>query len=110
MLGRYEEAKEIIEQVDATCTSDGYVKYINKDGEEITETIRATGHEYEYQGIVEPSYTGYGHSVYRCVNCGIERYEDFTEMTSDCGLSLLSPALSAVMSPELNFARRIQQV
>ena len=80
---RIKKAKEVVEQVDATCTSDGYVKYINKDGEEITETIRATGHEYEYKGIVEPSYTGYGHTAYRCVNCGIERYEDFTEKLID---------------------------
>ena len=77
------KAREIVEQTDAGCTSDGYVKYINKDGEEIIETLYATGHNYEYAGFVEASYTSYGHKLYRCTKCGKEKYEDFTEKLID---------------------------
>ena len=67
------------EHVDATCTEDGYIKYECSDEDcDLTkeDILTATGHSFEMVDHVEASYQNYGHSIYRCRNCGSTYCDD----------------------------------
>ena len=53
----------------ATCTTDGVMTYTCLDcGETKTETIAATGHNYE-ETVIEATCTEEGYTLYECRNC-----------------------------------------
>lgn len=57
-----------LEHKDATCEEDGYTKYeCSRCGEEYTEIIPATGHDYTFV-ITSPNCTTAGKIVYTCAN------------------------------------------
>ncbi len=70
---------------EATCTTDGvktYTATVTFEGEEYTdtatETIEATGHDYEAV-VTEPTCTEGGYTTYTCANCGDSYIGDLTD-------------------------------
>ena len=71
-----------------TCTEGGYVNYVcqityslnNKgypcDSHEYTETLPATGHDFEIISETKPTHTENGITLKRCRKCGIEEKEE----------------------------------
>ncbi|MCD7847412.1 MAG: hypothetical protein LUG49_05225 [Oscillospiraceae bacterium] len=63
---------------EATCTTDGVMTYTCACGDSYTESIPATGHDYE-ETVTEPTCTEGGYTTYTCSNCGDTYTADETE-------------------------------
>lgn len=68
----------LTETVDATCTADGYKKYVCKCGDSYTETITGGTHNYVAQ-IVEPDCLNAGYTINTCSVCEASYRSDNTE-------------------------------
>jgi len=64
----------------ATCTTDGVMTYTCTCGNSYTESIPATGHDYEAV-VTAPTCTEKGYTTYTCKNCGESYTADETEAT-----------------------------
>ena len=85
-----ESLYEITEEQPADCLNPGYRVSINiKTGEEFREEFEATGHDWQINEVVEPTYISYGYTEYICKNCGETKTDDWTEKLIDT--SYLAP-------------------
>ena len=72
--------------VEADCENDGSydeVYYCVDCGEELSReevVIEATGHDYEFVELVDPTYIAKGYSIYICAICGVEKFDDYTDV------------------------------
>ena len=85
-----ESLYEIAEEKPADCLNPGYRILVDKKtGEEIREEYEATGHDWQVNEVVEPTYVSYGYTEYICKNCEETRTDDWTEKLIDT--SYLAP-------------------
>ena len=82
---------EIVDEAD--CENDGLQKKTCHCGDEITEVIPATGHNYS-SAVTAPTCTAQGYTTHTCGNCGDEYVDSYTDMIDhawDEGVVTLEP-------------------
>ena len=73
---------ELTEEVEATCTSEGYRVYTcSVHGETYTSTLDMIDHNYELVSSADSTYTSLGYEVYTCSLCGDTYMDVFDYLT-----------------------------
>ncbi len=79
-----EHSYVVIEEVEPSCTEDGYRVIECSDCKDlVTETLAATGHSPEAVDVVEASYESYGRTKYKCSVCDEMWFDDFADKLVD---------------------------
>jgi hypothetical protein len=69
----------LVDDKEPTCTEEGYKNYKCWCGNQYTDTLEATGHDYKEE-LIEPTCTEPGKRVFTCSYCG-DKYDESIEPT-----------------------------